>query len=171
MQNCRLIRAHQPGPKLRDQLRRFGDYWLKMITDTIAYAKRCHACLIHGDFVHQAPGHLLSTSSSCPLQMWGMDVIGLSALQHPKDIASYCSIIDYFSKWAEAVPWKKQRHQMWSSSLSITCSTALVYPEESCTIMVPNSSVKLSRGSVTNSEYKVCHQRYIIQPLTASQKP
>ena len=31
--------AHQPGLKLEDRLQRLGYYWLKMIPDTIAYAK------------------------------------------------------------------------------------------------------------------------------------
>jgi len=44
--------AHQPGPKLGDRLRRLGYCWLKMIPDTIAYTKRCHACQVHGDFIH-----------------------------------------------------------------------------------------------------------------------
>ena len=56
--------ARQPGPKLGDQLQRLGYYWPKMIPDAIAYAKRCHACQIHGDFIHQAPGHLRPTTSS-----------------------------------------------------------------------------------------------------------
>ena len=68
--------AHQPGPKLGDRLLRFGYYWLKMNPDAIAYAKRCHACQIHGDFIHQAPGHLHPTSSPWPFEMWRMDVIG-----------------------------------------------------------------------------------------------
>jgi len=83
-----VCRAHQPGPKLGDRLRRLGYYWPKMIHDAIAYAKWCYACQIHGDFVHQEPEHLLPTSSSWPFEMWGMDVIGPISLQHPKDITS-----------------------------------------------------------------------------------
>ena len=59
-----LYGAHQPGPKLEDQLRRLGYYWPKMIPDAITYAKRCHACQVHGDFIHQAPGYLRSTTST-----------------------------------------------------------------------------------------------------------
>ena len=50
--------AHQPGPKLAYRLQRLGYYWPKMIADAITYAKRCHACQVHGDFIHQAPGYL-----------------------------------------------------------------------------------------------------------------
>ena len=44
--------AHQPGLKFGDRLRRLGYYWSKMIPDAIAYAKRCHAYQVHGDFIH-----------------------------------------------------------------------------------------------------------------------
>ena len=56
--------AHQPDPKLGDRLQILGYYWPKMISNAIAYAKRCQACQIHGDFIHQAPGHLRLTTSS-----------------------------------------------------------------------------------------------------------
>ena len=56
--------AHQPSPKLGDRLQRLRYYWPKMIPDAIAYAKRCHACQIYGDFIHQAPVHLHPTTSS-----------------------------------------------------------------------------------------------------------
>ena len=60
---------------------------------------------------------------------------------------------------------------MWSSSSNITCSTALVCPNELSTITGPNSSAKHSRVSVINSEYKICHQWHTIQLLMSSQKP
>ena len=56
--------ANQPGPKFGDRLQRLRFYWPKMIPDAIAYAKRCHACQIYDDFIHQAPGHLRPTTSS-----------------------------------------------------------------------------------------------------------
>ena len=56
--------AHQLDPKLGDLLQKLGYYWTKMIPDAIAYAKRCHACQIHSDFIHQAPGHLRPITSS-----------------------------------------------------------------------------------------------------------
>ena len=61
--------AHQPGPKLWDRLRRLGYYWPKMVSDAVAYARRCHACQIHGDFIHQAPGHLHPTTLSWLFEM------------------------------------------------------------------------------------------------------
>ena len=78
-----------------------------MITDAIAYAKRCHACQIHGDFIHQAPGSLHLTAQSWPFEMWGMDVIGPINPPTSKGHRFILAITDYFSKWAEAIPLKE----------------------------------------------------------------
>lgn len=56
--------AHQPGPKFGGRISKMGYYWPRMSPDTINYAKRCHACQIHKDFIHQAPGHLHETKAS-----------------------------------------------------------------------------------------------------------
>jgi len=50
-----------------------------MTPDAIAYAKRCHTCQIHGNFIHQELGHLRPTTSSWPFEMWGMDMVGPTA--------------------------------------------------------------------------------------------
>jgi len=99
--------AYQPGPKLGDRLRRLGYWWLKMIPDAMAYAKQCHAYQIHCNFIHQAPWHLHLTSSSWPFEMWGMDVIGPINPPTSKGHRFILAIINYFSKWVEAVLLKK----------------------------------------------------------------
>ena len=77
-----------------------------MISDAITYAKRCHACQIHDDFIHQAPGHFRSTTSSWPFEMWGMDVVGLISPPSSKGHQFILAITD-FSKWAEAIPLRE----------------------------------------------------------------
>ena len=99
--------AHQPSPKLAYRLQRLGYYWPKMIADAITYAKRCHACQVHGDFIHQAPGYLHSTTSTWPFEMWGMDVVGPISPPSSKGHRFILAITDYFSKWAEAIPLKE----------------------------------------------------------------
>jgi len=94
---------HQPGPKVGDRLRRLGYYWPKMIPDAITYAKQCHVCQIHGDFIHQAPRHLRPITSSWPFEIWGMDVVGPISPTSSKGHRFILAITDYFSKWAEAI--------------------------------------------------------------------
>jgi len=78
-----------------------------MIHDAIAYARRCYACQIHGDFVHQAPEHLHAMSSSWPFEMWGMDIIGPISPPISKEHYFILAITDYFYKWVEVVPLKE----------------------------------------------------------------
>jgi len=99
--------AHRPGLKLWDRLRRLGYYWPKMIPGAITYAKRCHACQVHGDFIHQAPGHLRSITSSWPFEIWEMDVIGPISPPSSKGHRLILAITDYFSKWAETIPLRE----------------------------------------------------------------
>jgi len=47
-----------------------------MIHDAITYAKQCHVYEIHGDFIHQTPGHFHYTTSFWPFELWGMNVVG-----------------------------------------------------------------------------------------------
>src|SRR5436190_4831073 len=99
--------AHQPGPKLGDRIRRMGYYWPKMMTEAIAYAKKCHACQIHGDFVHQLPEQQHPTDSTWPFEMWGMDIMGPISPPSAKDHRFILAVTDYFSKWAEAIPLRE----------------------------------------------------------------
>jgi len=48
-----ICRAHKSGPKLKDRLHRLGYYWPTMIADVIQCARKCKACQIHADFIHQ----------------------------------------------------------------------------------------------------------------------
>ena len=96
--------VHQSGPKLGDRLRRLGYYWPKMIPDAIACAKQCHACQVHGDFIHQAPRHLRSTTSTWIFKMWGMDVIGPISPPASKGYRFILAITDYFSKLLKLFP-------------------------------------------------------------------
>jgi len=78
-----------------------------MVPGAIAYAKRCHACQIHDDFVHQAPRHPHPTFSSWPFEMWGMDVIRPISRPSSRGHHFILGITDYFSKWAKVVPLKE----------------------------------------------------------------
>ena len=66
-----------------------------------------NACQIHGDFFHQAPGHLRPTTSSWPFEMWGMGVVGPISPPSSKGHQFSLAITDYFSKWDEAIPLRE----------------------------------------------------------------
>ncbi|PIN07494.1 DNA-directed DNA polymerase, partial [Handroanthus impetiginosus] len=58
--------ARQSGPKLHFQIKRMGYYWPTMVKDCLDYAKRCEACQLHANFIHQPPEPLHPTVASWP---------------------------------------------------------------------------------------------------------
>ncbi|KAK3000254.1 hypothetical protein RJ639_044883 [Escallonia herrerae] len=83
-----------------------GYYWPTIVKDCLDYAKRCQACRFHANFIHQPPEPLHPTVASWPFDAWGLDVVG----PLPKSSEGHLYIlamIDYFSKWAEAVSLKE----------------------------------------------------------------
>ena len=61
--------AHQSGHKLHYQLRHLGYYWPTMFDDSMKFAKRCHQCRKHGNFIHQPHEPLQPTNISWPFEM------------------------------------------------------------------------------------------------------
>ena len=99
-----ICEVHQPGPKLKDRLHSLRYYWPTMIADAIQYARRCKACQIHADFIHQPSELLHPTIASWPFEAWGIDVVGPISPSSTKGHWLILAITNYFSKWAEAIP-------------------------------------------------------------------
>jgi ribonuclease HI len=68
--------AHQSGPKLYHRIKWMGYYWPTMVKDCMDYAKRCEACQLHANYIHQPPEPLHPTVASWPFDAWGLDVVG-----------------------------------------------------------------------------------------------
>ena len=94
-----LVRSKTQGP--------LTQAWILLAyhdSRAIQYARRCKACQIHADFIHQPPELLHPTVASWPFEAWRIDVIGPISPSSTKDYRFILAITDYFSKWAEAVP-------------------------------------------------------------------
>jgi len=150
--------AYQSGLKLGDRLRRLGYYWPKMTPDAIAYAKRLHACQIHGDFIHQVPGHLRPMTSTWLFEMWGMDVVGPISPPSSKGYRFILPITDYFSEWVKVIPLKEVKISDVIKFIKHHVIYCFGVPYRSSTITGLSMSVKHSRDSVISSESKVCIQ-------------
>uniref|UniRef100_A0A2N9G4C6 Uncharacterized protein n=1 Tax=Fagus sylvatica TaxID=28930 RepID=A0A2N9G4C6_FAGSY len=102
--------AHQSGPKLYHRIKRMGYYWPTIVKDCMDYAKRCEACQLHANYIHQPPEPLHPTVAFWPFDAWGLDVIG----PLPKSSAGHLYILaatDYFSKWAEVISLKEVKKE------------------------------------------------------------
>ena len=141
-----------------------------MIPGALTYAKRCHACQVHCDFIHQAPGYLHCTISTWPFEMWEMDMVGHISPPSSKGHWFILAIIDYFSKWTEAIYLREVK----TSDMIKFVKHHVIYrfgvPDRLSMIMDLSSSVKSFKDSATSSESSYL-QRHTIQPLTAMQKP
>ena len=102
-----LCGAHQPGPKLHNQIKRVGYYWPTMVLDCMDLARKCKKCQFHADFIHQPPEPLHPTVTSWPFEAWGMDIVGPINPPSSKGHKFIFAVTDYFSKWAEAAPFKE----------------------------------------------------------------
>ncbi|XP_022859158.1 protein NYNRIN-like [Olea europaea var. sylvestris] len=82
-----------------------------MVQDCMDYTRKCEACQVHANFIHQPPEPLHPTIASWLFDAWGLDVIGPIT---PKFSAGHAYILvgtDYFSKWAEVVPLKEVKKE------------------------------------------------------------
>jgi len=95
--------AHQSGPKFKNRLHRLGYYWSTMIADALEYAKKCKACQMHADFIHQPSKLLHPTFAAWPFEARRIDIIGPISPPSAKDYRFILTITDYFLKWAEAI--------------------------------------------------------------------
>ncbi|XP_038687483.1 uncharacterized protein LOC119986862 [Tripterygium wilfordii] len=129
--------AHQSGPKLHFRIKRMGYYWSTMVKDSMEYAKRCEACQVHANFIHQPPEPLHPTVASWPFDAWGLDVVGPIT---PKSSAGHLYILaatDYFSRWAEALPLKEFHFVQHNSSMYNAAANGLAeaFNKTLCTLL------------------------------------
>uniref|UniRef100_A0A2N9J370 Integrase catalytic domain-containing protein n=1 Tax=Fagus sylvatica TaxID=28930 RepID=A0A2N9J370_FAGSY len=78
--------------------------------DCMDYAKRCEACQLHANYIHQPPEPLHPTVASWPFDAWGLDVVR----PLPKSLAGHLYILaatGYFSKWAKVISLKEVKKE------------------------------------------------------------
>ena len=61
----------------------------------------------HADFIHQPPKPLHPTGTLWPFEAWGMDMVGPINPPSSNGHKFIFAVTDYFSKWAEAAPFKE----------------------------------------------------------------
>ncbi|KAA0050266.1 uncharacterized protein E5676_scaffold180G00180 [Cucumis melo var. makuwa] len=102
---------HRSSQKLQHQLKRMGYYWPTMIHNSMHFAKFYEAYQFHVNFIQQPQEPLHPTIASWLFEAWGLDLVGPIT---PKSSTGHSYIlagIDYFSKWAEAVPLREAKKE------------------------------------------------------------
>ena len=84
----------------------FGYYWPTMNEDMADFAKSCHTCQVQVNLIHTHPFSLQNMATPWPLYTWGLDLSGPVNPPSGRDIW-ILEPTDYFSKWVEAIPFRK----------------------------------------------------------------
>lgn len=98
--------GHMGERRTLDQVRRRA-YWAGWAADTRRMIRTCQECCKYKRGAPPRQGHLQNMSVGMPWERVGVDVTG----PHPKSRNGYTyilTLVDYFSKWAEAFPIRNQ---------------------------------------------------------------
>jgi hypothetical protein len=80
-----------------------GYFWPSLFHDCIIVVQKCHACQTYNHKIRSHPAPLHPVVSVGPFAKWGIDFMTC----HPHSAGGHGYIIvavDYFTKWAEAMP-------------------------------------------------------------------
>ena len=67
----------------------------------------CPECQIHGDLIHASPSELHALTSSRPISVCGIDIIGKISPKSSNGHEFIVVAIDYFTKWVEAASYAR----------------------------------------------------------------
>ncbi|XP_075479325.1 uncharacterized protein LOC142520209 [Primulina tabacum] len=83
-----------------------GFWWPRMNQDTARLVQKCQGCQYHSNFHHRPAASMQPTSTSCPFDQWGLDIVGPFPIARAQKKFLLVAV-DYFSKWIEAEPLAK----------------------------------------------------------------
>jgi len=99
--------AHQSAFKMKWMIRRNEYYWPTILEDCFKYFKGCQGCQKFGN-VQRAPASAMNPIiKPWPFRGWAIDLIGQIYPPSSKGHKFILVATDYFTKWVEAIPFKK----------------------------------------------------------------
>jgi hypothetical protein len=97
---------HQSAHKMKWLIRRSRYYWPAMLEDCFKYYKGCQAYQRFRK-IKMVPASVMNPIiKPWPFRGWGMDMIGKINPPSSKGHQYILAIMDYFTKWVEAIPMK-----------------------------------------------------------------
>eukprot|EP00253_Pinus_taeda_P027042 PITA_27042 len=103
--------GHLSGLATAQCILRAGYFWPSLFKDCVEAVKHCHLCQIFTRKMHAHPAPLFPAVTVGPFTKWGIDFTTCN----PPSTANHKYIIvavDYFTKWAEAMPTYKNDNNM-----------------------------------------------------------
>jgi transposase InsO family protein len=103
--------THQSTHKMKWLLHHAGFYWLTMLNDCFRYYKCCESWQKFEN-VQLAPKNMLHhIIKPCWFRGWALDFVGQIYPSSSKGHQFVLVTMDYFTKWAKAVPLKNMTHK------------------------------------------------------------
>jgi hypothetical protein len=102
-----LCGAHQSAYRMKWVIRQTGCYWPTMLEDCFEYYKGCQDCQKFGNIQRVPASALNPIIKPWPFRGWGIDLIGQINPPSSKGHKFVLLATDYFTKWVEAIPFKK----------------------------------------------------------------
>jgi hypothetical protein len=96
--------GHFVGNTTAHKILRDGYYWPTLFKDSHTYDRNCKTCQVSAGREKREVFPLQQVVVSRPFEKWGLDIIGEITLSSSKQHRYILSAIDYFMKWAEAIP-------------------------------------------------------------------
>ena len=115
------------GYATAQKILRAGYFWPTLFKDCIYAVQKCHNCQIFDRKMHAPPAPLHPIIAVAPFAKWGIDFIKCN----PHSAGGHAYIIlavDYFTKWAEAMPMKKGKTRIPARLVSKRALAELRYP-------------------------------------------
>jgi hypothetical protein len=101
--HSRACGGHMSGYATAQKILHAGYFWPSLFNDCIIAIQKCHACQTYNQKIQSHPAPLHPVVSVGPFGKWGIDFMTC----HPHSVGGHGYIIvaiDYFTKWAEAMP-------------------------------------------------------------------
>eukprot|EP00253_Pinus_taeda_P006479 PITA_06479 len=101
------IGGHYGGETTAHKILRAGYYWPIVFRESHAYTRKCKVCQTVAGRERNLAVPLRLVMIHCPLQQWGLDVIGEITLNSSQQHNYILIVTNYFTRWTEAIPlWK-----------------------------------------------------------------
>jgi hypothetical protein len=97
--------GHFAGNTIAHKKLRVDYCWPNLFRDAHTYARNRKTCQMSTGRENKEAFPLQPVAISRPFEQWGLDVIGEITLSSSKQHRYILTAIDYFMKWAEAIPF------------------------------------------------------------------
>jgi len=146
---------HTGGQTLAKKIVRYGYFWPTVNRDAADYSRKCDKCQRYTKISRAPPTEIIQMVSPWLFATWGIDLIG--SLPMSRSRAQYAIVaVDYFTKWAEAVPM---------STITTKKVIDFVVNNLICRFEIPRTIITDNGTQFDNAQFKEFCARHCIEKM------